>query len=210
MMDNDLIFRVILAALFIIVLGSRKYFERQAAKTAEQGLEQDKDKRALIVLESLLLTLSNLALIAHVVNPRWMLWSTLDLPVWVRWLGAALGVSGTTLLVGTHRALGKNFFGGMKTRQGHELVMSGPYRWMRHPMYTAFMTIGLSWFLLSGNWMIAVLWLAATILVILTRLKEEERMMHEQFGEDYEEYIELTGRFLPRLRSSPSSIKDSG
>ena len=77
-------------------------------------------------------------------------------------------------------------------------------------MYTAFMTIGLSWFLLSGNWMIAVLWLAATILVILTRLKEEERMMHEQFGEDYEEYIELTGRFLPRLRSSPSSIKDSG
>ncbi|MEE8568488.1 MAG: hypothetical protein V3S81_07745, partial [Anaerolineales bacterium] len=70
-------------------------------------------------------------------------------------------------------------------------------------------TIGLSWFLLSGNWMMAVLWLAGTILVILTRLKEEERMMHEQFGEDYEEYIELAGRFLPRLRPSPSSIKDS-
>ena len=208
-MEKGLIFRLILGGMFLVVIVTRKYFEQRAVKTAHEGLDQDKDSRNLIALQSLLLTVSNLGMIAYLINPNWMAWSTLSIPEWLLWLGVVIGASGTALLVWTHIILGKNFFGGMKTRQGHQLVVAGPYRWVRHPMYTAFLAIGLAWFLLSGNWMVAGFWLVPTILVIVTRLTEEERMMLKQFGDKYSLYQQRTGRFLPRLNSSASSRNSS-
>ena len=208
-MNSDLIFRLILAILFVVVVGTRRFFEQKAAKTAKEGLEQDMDSRTQIALQSVLLTLSNLAMIAYLINPSWMTWSSLTLPEWAPWIGIALGVAGTGILIWTHRTLDRNFFGGMKIRQGHQLITSGPYRWVRHPMYSAFALLGLAWFLLSGNWIIAGFWLAATALVIVARLNEEERMMLRQFGDDYRIYEQQTGRFLPRLRSKATST-DTG
>ena len=200
-MNNALIFRILLTTLFVIVVGTRKYFERQATKVAEEGLMQDKDSRPLIAGESLLLTISNLSMIAYLITPSWMVWSSLTISEWLGWLGAMLGVTATAILIWTHRTLGKNFFGGMKLRQGHQLITNGPYRWIRHPMYTVFIILGLSWFLLSGNWMITGFWLAGTVLSILTRLEEEEKLMRQEFGETYRIYVQQTGRFIPRIRS---------
>jgi protein-S-isoprenylcysteine O-methyltransferase Ste14 len=138
-------------------------------------------------------------MIVYMINPAWMSWSTIDLPNWLRWIGAVLGSLGAMLLVWTQSVLGKNFFGGLKIREEHQLIQNGPYRWMRHPMYTAFLLLGLGFFFLSGNWLIGGAWLAAIGLVIATRMPGEEAMMAEQFGEDYEEYEVRTGRFLPKL-----------
>jgi len=66
-------------------------------------------------------------------------------------------------------------------------------------MYTAFILLGLGFFFLSGNWLIGGTWLASTGLVVATRVPQEERMMVEQFGEDYEAYQARTGRFLPKF-----------
>lgn len=198
-MEIDLIFRIILGILFLVTLVTRRYYERQAAATAAQGLQQDQDDKRIITLQSALLTISLIALIVYVINPAWMSWSTIELPDWLRWIGAVLGSLGAVLLVWTHRVLGKNFFGGMKIREQHQLIQEGPYHWMRHPMYTAFILLGLGFFLLSGNWLIGGAWLSATILVIATRLDAEEQMMVEQFGEQYEDYQRRTGRFLPRF-----------
>jgi protein-S-isoprenylcysteine O-methyltransferase Ste14 len=204
-MNDDLIFRVILAILFVLVVGTRRYFEQKAAKTTKEELKQDIDSRALIVIPSLLLTLSNIAIIAYLIKPSWMAWSSVMIPEWARWMGAALGVAGSALLVWAHRILGKNFFGGTKIRQGHQLITEGPYRWVRHPMYTAFILLGLAWFLLSENWLIGGFWLAATIMVIFTRLNAEERMLLQEFGDTYRNYARRTGRFLPKLRSKATS-----
>jgi protein-S-isoprenylcysteine O-methyltransferase Ste14 len=146
-----------------------------------------------------LLTVSLLGLIVYVINPAWMRWSTIPLPDWLRWIGAMLGTIGAILLVWTHRVLGKNFFGGMKIRADHQLIEEGPYRRVRHPMYTAFILLGLGFFFLSGNWLIGGTWLLATGLVIATRMPQEEQMMAEQFGEKYEAYQARTVRFLPKF-----------
>ncbi len=198
-MDNELIFRIILGILFLITLLTRRYYERQAAATAEGGLLQDRDDQRMIAVQSVLLTISLIALIVYVINPGWMDWSTIELPDWLRWIGAIPGIFGAVLLVWTHRVLGLNFFGGMKIREEHQLIRGGPYRWMRHPMYTAFILLGLGFTLLSGNWLIGGAWLSATILVIATRMAAEEGMMVKQFGEEYEDYRRRTGRLLPRL-----------
>lgn len=199
-MENDLLFRGISAVLFLVVWSVRKYYERLSAQVAGQGLAQDRDDKRIIVLQSLLLAISLIALLVYIVYPPWLSWSILALPEWVRWLGALLGALGTVLLVWSHRALGRNFFGGMKIREGHELVESGPYRWVRHPIYTAFIALGIGLFLLTGSWMVGAPWLASIGLALATRMGEEEAMMAEQFGESYERYKARTGRFLPRLR----------
>lgn len=199
MVENELPFRVISATLFLVTWGIRKYYERQAAKIAERGLLQDRDSKAAITLESGLLTISLIALLVYLVYPPGVKWSIIELPDWVRYVGAVMGVAGEALLVWSHYVLRKNFFGGMKIREGHELVETGPYRWVRHPMYTAFMALGIGLFLLTQSWMIGVPWLMSTGLALVTRIDQEEAMMVEQFGESYEEYRARTGRFLPRL-----------
>lgn len=62
-MNSDLIFRVILAILFVIVIGVRRYFEIRSARVAKKDLVQDLDSRSQTRLQSLLLTVSNLAMI---------------------------------------------------------------------------------------------------------------------------------------------------
>lgn len=81
----------------------------------------------------------------------------------------------------------------------------GPYQWVRHPIYTAFIALGIGLFLLTESWMAGVPWLMSIGLALATRMDEEEAMMVEQFGESYKEYKVRTGRFLPRLRKSRNS-----
>jgi protein-S-isoprenylcysteine O-methyltransferase Ste14 len=143
-----------------------------------------------------------ISLLVYLLYLRGIAWSIIELPGWVQWVGAVVGVVGEVLLAWSHYVLGENFFGGMKIREGHELVEEGPYRWVRHPIYTAFIALGIGLFLLTESWMVGVPWLASIGLALATRMVEEEAMMIEQFGEAYEEYEARTGRFLPRLRSS--------
>lgn len=196
-MQTAAVFRIILAILFIVVIATRKVFEQQSATLAAQGVKRDQDAGRAIVLQSALLTISNLAIIVYLINPRWMAWSSFSLPNWLAWVGVLLGAAGAGLLLWSHRALGVNFFGGVKLRKGHQLVTAGPYRWARHPMYTAFLLLGLAWTLLAGNWLIGGCWLAASLLVMATRVGEEERMMLKEFGKEYEAYRQGTSRYFP-------------
>jgi protein-S-isoprenylcysteine O-methyltransferase Ste14 len=79
------------------------------------------------------------------------------------------------------------------------LVTSGPYRRIRHPIYTAFLLILGAPLLLSANWLIGGAWLAMTILEVTTRIRIEEAMMLSRFGDQYRAYMATTGRLLPRV-----------
>jgi protein-S-isoprenylcysteine O-methyltransferase Ste14 len=72
-----------------------------------------------------------LSVVAYLINPRWTRWSSLDLPAPLRWSGAGLGTNITSTA---------------ETRKEHELVTGGPYRWVRHPLYT----VGTSFFMSLG------------------------------------------------------------
>ena len=119
MLGETLIFRIILGLIFVVTIAIRRYYDRRSAAIANTELAQDRDNPRDITLLSLILALVNLAIIAYLINPAWLAWSTLPFPDWLRWIGAALGVLGAALLLWTHRTLGKNFFGGVKLRQGH-------------------------------------------------------------------------------------------
>ena len=76
-MNSDLIFRIVLAILFILVIATRKSFENRSARVAAGKLKQDLDSRTSVLLQSRLLTLSNLGIIAYLIHSSWMTWSAL-------------------------------------------------------------------------------------------------------------------------------------
>jgi protein-S-isoprenylcysteine O-methyltransferase Ste14 len=78
--------------------------------------------------------------------------------------------------------------------------MSGPYRWIRHPIYTSFLLILGSTLLITANWFIGSLWLAVTALDVRSRIKFEEGRLEARFGATYDSYRRSTGSLLPRLR----------
>jgi protein-S-isoprenylcysteine O-methyltransferase Ste14 len=79
------------------------------------------------------------------------------------------------------------------------LVTSGPYRFIRHPIYTAFLLILGSTLLISANWLIGLAWISMTVLEVASRIGFEEQLMLEYFGDQYLEYSKRTGRLLPKF-----------
>jgi protein-S-isoprenylcysteine O-methyltransferase Ste14 len=139
------------------------------------------------------------SLLAYIINPSWMAWSSLALPAWVRWFGACLGIVALLLLVWTHQTLGRNFSATLHVRERHSLVTTGPYQWVRHPMYSSFYLLVLALFLVSANWFLGLAWFSVITGVMVTRLQKEEVLMLEAFGDQYYQYMKRTGRLVPRL-----------
>jgi protein-S-isoprenylcysteine O-methyltransferase Ste14 len=79
------------------------------------------------------------------------------------------------------------------------LVTNGPYRVIRHPIYTAFFLILGSTFFISANWLVGISWISMTLLEIFSRINFEENLMLEYFGDRSREYMKRTGRLLPKL-----------
>jgi len=138
-------------------------------------------------------------LIVYLLEPMWIEWAVLPLPDGLRWLGAASGGAGIAGLIWVHRELGPNFSATLEVRSDQSLVTSGPYRWVRHPMYTTLYLIVLSFFLVSANWLIGVLWIGTFTLIVLSRVAREDAAMEAKFGQAYRVWAAHTGRLLPRI-----------
>jgi protein-S-isoprenylcysteine O-methyltransferase Ste14 len=83
--------------------------------------------------------------------------------------------------------------------KAQSLVTSGPYRFIRHPIYTAFLFILGSTLFISANWLIGTAWIGMTVLEVASRVGFEEQLMLEYFGDQYRDYMKRTGRLLPKL-----------
>lgn len=124
----------------------------------------------------------------------------LPLPSALRWVGAAVAVAGMGLLGWSHAHLRHGFSPEVSLADGQMLVTSGPYRWVRHPMYTSFYIYWLGVGLLAGNWLLAVPGLVAMSALLVYRLPREEQLMLSAFGDEYRTYQARTGPLLPRWR----------
>jgi len=139
-----------------------------------------------------------LAVIAYMVNPDWMAWSSMLLPRWLRWAGVGILAVAVGLLTWTLRSLGTNLTDTVVTRRVHTLVTHGPYRWVRHPFYGTMALLILANTLVAGNWFFLLV--GSLMLSLLTlRTTIEERNLLARFGDAYRAYVMRTGRFVPRL-----------
>ena len=138
------------------------------------------------------------AVLVYLIDPAWMAWSRVALPGALRWCGAPLMAVGAALhLWGTHH-LGANLSITISTGAGHRLVTSGPYRRVRHPLYTGGMIESLGVCLLLADAAVTAGAAGFWVLVAL-RTAREEAILLETFGEAYRRYQGRVGRFLPRV-----------
>ena len=196
-MREDIPFRVALGIVVAAVAAVRTFYQIQARRS---GPATQFESPLNIALRSVAGLAGIAILILYLAKPDLLAWAALPLPAWLRWLGVPLGVAGALLLAWVHRELGRNFSGTLHLRAEHTLVTSEPYRRTRHPMYTAFFGVVLSFFLLSANWLIGGICVGALTAVMISRVAKEERMMSEKFGSRYQAWAAHTGRFFPRLR----------
>jgi protein-S-isoprenylcysteine O-methyltransferase Ste14 len=117
-------------------------------------------------------------------------------PDWLRWAGCAYGVASVTLFAWAHTALGRFWSPHLQLRAHHRLIREGPYARIRHPIYSAILGWMISLGLVAANGTPFV-FAALGALHLLLKIKEEEKMMVEQFGAEYLDYIKRTGRLLP-------------
>ncbi|MFC1905436.1 isoprenylcysteine carboxylmethyltransferase family protein [Chloroflexota bacterium] len=136
----------------------------------------------------------------YILFPQTLAWASLQLPIWARLIGILLGLIALLWFVWVHSSLGNNLSVRLLIKESQTLVTDGPYRWIRHPMYTAFYLLHIAVFFLTANWFIGVTWLAGLTVIILLRVEREEAMMVSRFGEQYASYMKRTGRFIPIIR----------
>jgi protein-S-isoprenylcysteine O-methyltransferase Ste14 len=105
-------------------------------------------------------------------------------------LAAGLGIAARLFL-------GKFYAPHPRTDQNHQLVTGGPYRWIRHPLYSAALLWGIGWPLLIRSLLGALLMVGFEVPFLLLRIREEENALSETFGEDYAEYKERTWKLIP-------------
>jgi protein-S-isoprenylcysteine O-methyltransferase Ste14 len=130
----------------------------------------------------------------------WLSFADYQLPAGAGWAGAAGLVASLWLLWRAHANLSQNWSRSLQLRQGHQLITSGIYRYIRHPMYASGWLLGIAQGLLLWNWIAGASGLAAFALLYFQRVPREEQMMIDQFGEEYQNYMKRTGRVIPRLQ----------
>lgn len=113
------------------------------------------------------------------------------------WLGTLTFLGALWLFYATHKTLGRNWSDSLEVRESHTLVTGGPYRLVRHPMYSAFFLWALAQALLLPNWVAGFSGLVGFGILYLGRVAHEERLMLETFGEPYRRYMGRTARVIP-------------
>ena len=195
---NENIFRIVAAVILITGMGISTYFRRKADRESGEKLARKADGNAMMIIIRIGGLILWLSPFVYLINPSWMAWSKIGLPEWVRWLGVAFGI---LCVLGIHwlfSSIGTGITPVSATRKEHKLVTSGPYRWVRHPLYTVGSSMFVAFGMMADNWFIGLLGVLAFIGMAIRTPKEEANLI-EKFGDEYREYMKRTGRFLPRL-----------
>jgi len=117
---------------------------------------------------------------------------------WITWVGISLTAAGVALAIWARWRLGRNWSDKVVLKVDHEFIRSGPYRYLRHPIYTGILVGLAGTALVIGEWrgVVAVLLMATNYYV---KARREETILASNFGAAFEEHKKRTGFFLPGM-----------
>ena len=118
--------------------------------------------------------------------------------LWPFWLGAAITIAGLLFAVWARAYLGTNWSRSVTIKQGHELITTGPYAMVRHPIYTGILT-GFLGMAIAIAQVRGVIVCVLIFLAFWMKFRMEEQWMRSQFGEAYATYAHQTAALLPYL-----------
>jgi protein-S-isoprenylcysteine O-methyltransferase Ste14 len=155
-----------------------------------------RERFATRFLHVALMALGGVLLAFHDLPLRWLDERFLPLTMATYWLGLLMLVAGIGFAVWSRRTLGRNWSGTVTVKHDHELVRTGPYRFVRHPIYTGLLLAILGTAVAIGEWrgLVAFALITASLLIKMTT---EERFMSETFADAYARYRTEVAALIP-------------
>lgn len=189
------IFTVIYFVVLVIEMIIRAPLNKR--RKQEKMSERRVTNQEVVILILLLLGGFIMPLIYATTN--WLDFADYRLPAWAGWLGVLLIAGALYIFWRAHADLGLNWSPTLEIREKHELITRGIYGLIRHPMYASQWLLVLAQPLLLQNWIAGFLNLLAFLPFYFLRVKAEEQLMMEHFGEEYRAYTKKVGAVFPKL-----------
>jgi protein-S-isoprenylcysteine O-methyltransferase Ste14 len=133
--------------------------------------------------------------------PALFTWASLAVPIGVRWVGVGAFAFGVAWLLWMFHTLGLNLTDTVVVRRDAYFVSSGPYRYVRNPMYTGILVVGIALGIAMGTWLLP-LFATLTFMLLALRTRTEEQFLLDRFGGQYRAYMQRVGRFFPKFRAT--------
>ncbi len=191
-------FFIVLGAMLVVRMAFSLRVRQQGERTMPDRQAIQTEGVMLVAVRAVLFFLLIAILVLYAINHPWMKALNFASPGWLRWVGFVIGGLGIALLTWAETELGRQFSPQLQLRQAHKLITTGPYTRIRHPLYTGIYAFGLSLALVSANWFFVAFFIFS-LFGLGMRVPKEEKMMVEQFGKEYQEYMQRTGRYLPKI-----------
>ena len=190
-LDRDLLahHRYLLPAIPWILFSM--YWEFAAKDAAAAKSSEGKVSRGVHVF------LANLAVLFEIVPIRG-LGRVLPLTFLSLAAGLAVELLGLFLAIWARRALGRNWSGEISIKMEHQLIRSGPYKRLRHPIYTGLLAMYVGAAVVTGTWL-AVVGVAMAGFAYWRKIRLEEANLNVAFGAEYEAYRRETCALVPRV-----------
>lgn len=198
MTENDVLFRFLFGAILLLNFGIVARFRAKAQ--AGRTFDYAREGKPLF----LLLRLSGLAVllycVLYITAPGLVAWSLVAPPAWLRFSAAAIALGPIPAFISwAQRSIGDNVSPTVTTREGQQLIATGPYAWIRNPLYIGGFSLLGALAIVSGSVLLTAAAFLALGLVTL-RLPKEEAELEARFGDEWRAYRARTGRYLPRSR----------
>ena len=139
-----------------------------------------------------------LLVVFHVIPDDWLLRRLWPRTQAIQVAGLTMTVLGCLFAIWARVALGTNWSGIPKVKEGHALIVKGPYALVRHPIYsgTLLALIGTGLAADRGAWLLA--WVLVAI-AYAVKIRQEERLMHETFPTEYPQYRQRVKALIPGI-----------
>jgi len=205
-MDMNLFFRLSFLALWALFAVVRGYYGRKTKTHSSIAGVMEKLKTAeeemgtgFKVITAIITVIGSAGLVLYLLSPPWWTWTYIPLGEWVQWSGIVTAVVPLFFLVWVHRHLDRQWSIALELQEDHKLITTGPYRYVRHPMYLGIFAYTIGLMMISMD-VLVIMFFAFSIWVNYMRIPREEQMLIQRFGDEYLEYIKRSGRLLPKLR----------
>ena len=192
---NNIAYKILLAALVVALNLIRIYYQKRYKQTHATTESEIAPKREKLLTQIMGLALAVPGMIWLFTG--WLSFGQFALPDSVRIAGFAVGVYGVWWFYRIHRTLGDNWSPVLEIRSEHTLITGGPYKRVRHPMYSDMILWLVSFALVTANWFYALTISTGLIILFSVRIPDEEKLMIERFGEQYRAYMKRTKRLIP-------------
>lgn len=189
---NEIIFRIILflfIVLFILIkVPAQVRFMKNKKVKEEDNLFQSFSTFNVI--------LANVIFPFVYIFSTLLDWAYLGISDYLRFTGVGIYILILVLVWSSERTLGRNWSPLLQIRKEHTLVITGPYKYIRHPIYASLYLLSIAQFLISSNWFLGLISIVAVDVFYRFRIEKEEAQLIEHFGKKYKDYMKTTGRLF--------------